>query len=269
MLLIPGGTFLLGSSVTDPGHQEDETPRVIVDIAAFAMSRYEITLGEYKRFVEATGYVDESICLSIQDNGGWAHDLEKSWQNPGFDQNDDHPVVCVSWNSAKAYIAWINEQSSSEQYRLLTESEWEYAARAGSTSVYWWGNNEDDFCKLTNGVDQSAQVRFPNWERAGKCDDGYVFTAPVGSYASANAFGVEDMIGNVWEWVSDCYADNYINKPRDGTAQTIEPCDKRVMRGGAWGDYGAFYLRSAYRGAWNPQQSFTNLGLRVAKTVSN
>lgn len=267
MVRITGGTFLLGSDAMDPGHQEDETPQVEVSISTFAVSRYEVTLKEFKAFIKATGYIDETVCLSMQDNGFWDYDPEKSWKNPGFEQTDDHPVTCLSWNTANAYVDWLNEQSSTEQYRLLTESEWEYAARAGSSSVYWWGDREDDFCNRTNGVDQSTQAKFPGWNRAGMCDDGYVFTAPVGHYQSPNAYGVEDMVGNVWEWVSDCYVDNYKDKPRNGMPQTVEQCEKRVIRGGAWGDTGSFYLRSAYRGAWTPEQSFTNLGLRVAKTL--
>ena len=267
MVLIPSGKFLLGSDETDPGHQTDETPQIEVSISSFAISKHEITLGEFRAFVDATGYEDKSICLSMQKNGYWGHDPEKSWRKPGFEQTDSHPVVCVSWKAAHDYIKWLNDQSGSNEYRLLTESEWEYAARAGSSTVYWWGDNEDEFCNVTNGVDQSAQSRFSGWVRAGKCNDGYIFTAPVGHYQSPNDFGVEDLVGNVWEWVSDCYAKSYKTKPRNGSAYDSEPCEKRVMRGGAWGDHGSFYLRSAYRGAWNPEQSFTNLGLRVAKIL--
>lgn len=268
MVYIPSGTFLLGSKEADPGHQEDESPQIAVSVPEFSVSRFEVTVGQFKNFVEATGYQDETVCLSMQENGGWGHDLETSWRSPGFEQDDDHPVVCISWRAANDYIAWLNERSDTEHYRLLSESEWEYAARAGSTTTYWWGDNENDFCELTNGVDRSARARFPNWVRAGDCDDGFVFTAPVGHYQSPSAFGVEDMVGNVWEWVSDCYADSYAYKPRDGSAyETDEDCERRVIRGGAWGDHGAFYLRSAYRGAWEPTQSFTNLGLRVARTT--
>lgn len=268
MISISSGTFLLGSGPNEPGSQTDERPQKEIAISEFAISRFEITYGQFRAFVEDVDYKDESICLSMEESGGWAHDPNRNWQNPGFEQDPDHPVVCLSWKAAIDYVAWLNKQSNSDDYRLLTESEWEYAARAGSTSVYWWGNNEDDFCGVTNGVDRSAQTRFPSWVRAGKCDDGFVFTAPVGIYNQPNAFGVEDMVGNVWEWVSDCYVDNYISKPTDGAAQNEEgACERRVMRGGAWGDYGAFYLRSAYRGAWDPAQSFTNLGLRVAKST--
>lgn len=269
MIVIPSGTFLIGSDASEPGHIEDESPQVEVNISRFAASKFEVTLGQFKSFIDATGYADETVCLSMQENGGWGYDPEKSWENPGFEQDANHPVTCVSWNTANAYVKWLNEQSAPGQYRLLSESEWEYAARAGSTTTYWWGDDEDDFCEVTNGVDQMAQSRFPNWPRAGNCSDGFVFTAPVGHYQSPNAFGAEDMVGNVWEWVSDCYADSHVNKPRDGMPQTAEACEKGVMRGGAWGDHGSFYLRSAYRGAWDRGQSFTNLGFRVAKTLEN
>lgn len=266
MVLVPSGSFEIGSDPSSPGHISDEAPQKTVTLDAFWASQHEITVGQYKAFVEATGYVGDGICLVMPEVGGWVHDPEADWSNPGFEQADDHPAVCVSWNGAQAYVAWLNEITGDTKYRLLSESEWEYAARAGSTTTYWWGEDEDAFCDFTNGVDQSARAQFPAWERSGNCDDGFVFTAPVGHYGAPNPFGLEDMVGNVWEWVDDCYVASFDGLPSDGRPQMPETCERRVLRGGAWGDYGSFYLRSAYRGAFVPEWAFTNLGFRVARS---
>ena len=268
MVQIEGGTLLLGSPADEPGHIEDEGPQQRITVAPFAVSRFEITVGQYATFVEATGYDADPRCLVMGENGSWNYDPEASWRNPGFVQDSNHPVVCVNWNDVNAYIVWLNKQSPDRQFRLLSESEWEYAARAGSTTPYWWGDVEDDFCQYTNGADVTARAAYPGWPRTGDCNDGFRYTAPVGHFESPNGFGVEDMVGNVWEWVADCYVDNYATHPKDGTPITNADCEKGVFRGGAWGDHGSFYLRTAYRGAWDRSMSFSNIGFRVAVSGS-
>ena len=269
MIELPAGAFAFGSPEDEDGHQVDETPLRDVRVPAFALGRYEVTVGEYRRFIADTGYTPPFGCLVTQTTGGWAYDPEGSWNNPGFEQDETHPVVCVSWNDAKAYVAWLNTQDGSARYRLPSETEWEYAARAGGSSAYAWGENEGDFCTFTNGADASARAVYQEWPRTGACDDGFVHTAPVGHFAKPNAFGVEDIIGNVWEWVEDCYTATHADNPGNGSAvqATNQPCEKRVMRGGAFGDYGSFYLRTAYRGAWDGSQSFSNIGFRVARSA--
>ena len=262
MITVPGGQFLMGSDK----FQEDEQPVKTINIKTFRISRFEITVAEYRKFIEETGYVEQSKCLAMGENGSWYESEVASWLNPGFAQQENHPVVCVSHLGAKAYIAWLNKQRKNEPpYRLLSESEWEFAARAGTKSTYWWGENEEDFCKYTNGADALAFERFPQWLKAGKCVDGHIYTAPVGYYKRPNLFGVEDMVGNVWEWVEDCYVDNYSNLPTNGAPLAMKQCEKHVFRGGAWGDYGSFYLRTGYRGAWHSASAFSNLGFRVAQ----
>ena len=263
LVAVPSGTFLLGTPPDESGRVEDEGPQKRIAIAAFAVSRYEITRGEFAQFVAATDYNDHSGCLVMGDNSRWVFDPDASWHNPGFAQDDNHPVVCVTTDAAEAYVAWLNHQSGADAYRLLSESEWEYVARAGSTTPYWWGEVEDDFCRFANGVDQSAATEFPGWIRAGNCNDGNLYTAAVGRYR-ANPFGLYDTAGNVWEWVADCYVDHYATHPDDGAPVVIDRCDKRVMRGGGWADYGSFYLRTGYRGAWSGAQPFGNIGFRVA-----
>jgi formylglycine-generating enzyme required for sulfatase activity len=266
MVVVPKGNYLIGSAEFN----EDEQPQKQIFIGEFSVSRFEITVAEYRLFSEQVGYKEKVPCLVMGESGSWYHNEEASWDRPGFEQEDDHPVVCISWQGAKAYIDWLNSKldSSATQFRLLTESEWEYAARAGSKTSYWWGQNENDFCVYTNGADALSFDQYPQWALTGECNDGHLYTAPVGFYHKPNAFNLEDMVGNVWEWVEDCYVDNYQALPANGQAQMTNPCEKRVFRGGAWGDYGSFYLRSSYRGAWAGAGAFSNLGFRVARNVA-
>lgn len=261
---IEAGVFQLGSPESEAGHQEDEGPQVRVDVPAFQIARYEVTVGQYREFIEDSGYVPEFGCLVLQGDGPWEYDPDGGWNNPGFAQEDDHPVVCVSWNDAQAYVRWLNQSNAYLRFRLPSEAEWAFAAKAGGTTPYWWGEKEGDFCSYTNGADAVARAQYPSWPMTGACEDGFVHTAPVGHYSRPNAFGVEDMVGNVWEWTADCYVATHSQNPADGTAVERPDCEKRVMRGGAWGDYGSFYLRTAYRGAWDGSQAFSNLGFRVA-----
>lgn len=266
MIEVPAGSFLFGSPETEAGRTDDEGPQTTVSLKRFAVSQFEITRGQYQAFVTATHYQTEDICLSLQENGSWGYNPELNWQTPGFEQTDDHPVVCVSWRDVTAYIDWLNAQATDASYRLLTESEWEYAARGGTTSTYWWGENQAEFCKYTNGGDLLAGEAYSAWDRAGKCSDGYLYTAPVGAYKIANAFGLYDMVGNVWEWVADCYQPSLSSAYFSEKSVPEQDCEKRSVRGGAW-DYSPLYLRTAYRGAWNPTQGFSNFGFRVAKTL--
>ena len=213
LVKIPAGTFVLGSPQDEPGHVQDEGPQKKITVGAFAVSRYEVTVGQYATFVEATNYEDNAGCFVMSNSGAqqgkWRFDPEATWRTPGFPQADDHPVTCISADAADAYVTWLNDSAGVTAYRLLSESEWEYAARAGSTTPYWWGEIEEDFCRYANGVDQTARAAYPGWQRSGPCDDGHLFTAPVGSYGQANPFGLYDTAGNVWEWVADCYVDHY------------------------------------------------------------
>ncbi len=268
MVLVPGGHFTLGSSPSEDGHIADEAPQRAITLQPFAVSRHEITRGEFARFAEAVGHQNDPGCLVMSETGGWIYDPEASWREPGFEQTDAHPVVCLSWATAQAYVRWLNTETGTERYRLLTEAQWEYAARAGSTTAFWWGDDKHQSCRWTNGADAGARAVYPGWLLTADCEDGFIYTAPVGHFNQPNGFGVEDMVGNVWEWVEDCYVDTYATMAEDGSAQQVDgDCERRVMRGGAWGDYGAQYLRSAYRGAWRPDIGFSNLGLRVAKSV--
>jgi formylglycine-generating enzyme required for sulfatase activity len=198
----------------------------------------------------------------------WKINASRNWRTPVFDQTDSHPVVCVSWGDAKSYIEWLSEKTG-RQYRLQSESEWEYAARAATSTMRPWGDDRDNKagCAYANGADLTAKEKFSGW-RTMDCRDGQVYSASIGSY-SANAFGLADMIGNVWEWVEDCWNDSYEGeeRPDDGSAWTSEGCTGRVLRGGSWAS-GPENLRSAVR-YWIASVNGGNIiGFRVARTLS-
>jgi len=263
--VVPAGSFTMGSPASESERGNDEGPQHQVRIGkAFAIGKFEVTVGEFRRFVQAAGYSAGGSCWV--DPGGtedWKDTPGYGWDNPafsGYRQSDRDPVVCVNWNDAQAYISWLFQQTG-KQYRLLTEAEWEYAARAGTTSAYPWGSSSDAGCGDANGADQSAKRRYPGWPTL-SCDDGQVFTAAVGSYR-ANRFGLYDMIGNVWEWTEDCYQ-SYSGAPSDGSA-VGGSCEWRVLRGGSWGSNQA--LRSAFRDLGPPVHRGDVSGFRLARTL--
>ena len=229
MIIVPSGTFTMGSPADEPSRWMDEGPQHQVNIRSFAVGKHEVTRGQFAAFVDATEY-----------------DAGNCWRNPGFTQTDTHPVVCVSWNDAKAYINWLLAKSG-RQYRLLTEAEWEYVARAGTTTAYHFG-----------ATISPSQANYNNTE-----------TVVVGSYP-ANAFGLHDVHGNVWEWVEDCWHNNYNGAPSDGSAWTsncYDENDVRVLRGGAHRG-GPSDLRSAIRLWKNVRSRFSDRGFRIARTLS-
>ncbi|MGD9816230.1 MAG: SUMF1/EgtB/PvdO family nonheme iron enzyme [Hyphomonadaceae bacterium] len=217
-----------------------------VSVAAFAAGRYEVTRGQFAAFVRATGRTPANNCFTDRDNNGsWEQDANGTWRDPGFAQTDDHPVVCVSWDDAQAYVAWLNAQTRGG-YRLLSEAEWEYAARAASTSVYPWGATASRD-NANYGLDACCRGFASGRDR-------WVNTAPVGQFP-ANGFGLSDTSGNVQEWTGDC---------REASGQM---CTLRAIRGGGWGSTPQA-LRPADR-SWNgPAIRGSDLGFRVARTLN-
>ena len=260
LVVVPSGSFMMGSPASEEGRWDDEGPVRRVTIAEpFAVGVHEVTRGEFARFVSATGRSMGDSCWTRED-GEWESRSGRHWRSPGFRQGDDHPVVCVSWNDARAYVNWLSG-ATGESYRLLSESEWEYAARSGTSTARYWGESESGQCRYANGADASTDF---DW-RTG-CDDGYSRTAPVGSFA-ANVFGLHDMSGNVFEWVEDCWNGSYAGAPGDGSAWESGNCSARVLRGGSW-NVSPRGLRSAVRGGYGTD--FRNLycGFRVARTLA-
>lgn len=275
MIALPVATFLMGSPASEPGRQEDEddTPGpggnpVSVAIARpFAIGKYEVTRGQFAAFVKATGYRVEPGCYAREGRRQLRPEL--SWTAPGFEQDDRHPAACVSWRDAVAYVRWLSATTAAG-YRLLTEAEWEYAARGGSTGRFGFGDKDVDICKYGNGADLTSREADPDW-LAALCRDGFRFTAPVGSFMP-NEFGLYDMHGNVWEWVEDCQSESlrHLSRPEaSGTAGANRWCASdtpRILRGGSWSDPPQ-RLRSAARIAGPPGVRDYIVGFRVARTL--
>ena len=266
LVVVPAGEFLMGSDRRDDESDDDERPRHRVRVERFALGVHEVTKDEYGAFVAATGRGSGDRCYSMDGDGRWDWREEASWRSPGYSQAGDHPVVCVNWEDAQAYAAWLSAQTG-RAYRLPSEAEWEYAARAGTTTRRYWGDDPDEQCAYGNGADRTAKRRFGGWTVA-DCTDGALWTAPVGAFL-ANPFGLHDMLGNVWEWVEDCWHGDYEDAPRDGSAWTRgDDCGRRVLRGGSW------FRRSGGPPLGRPRQvrcrgtgSAESVGFRVAGTL--
>ncbi len=263
MVVLPAGTFNMGSSPAEkswavthgatPDSVSDESPQHSASLRSFALGKYDVTRGQYAAFVRETGYSAGDGCG--HDGEKWDKQAGVSWRNPGFNQTARDPVVCVSWHDARAYISWLNGKlrprgsaSADGPYRLPSESEWEYAARAGSTSRLWW--SDDD----TRAADYA-------WYKGNS--GGH--THPVGS-KSANPFGLYDMAGNVWQWTQDCYVESYANAPTDGSAVEVADTCMRVDRGGSW-YYASWLLRAATRERNPSNYRDLIMGFRVAKSL--
>ena len=179
--------------------------------------------------------------------------------------------MCLSWNNSKAFVAWIARKTG-KPYRLLTEAEWEYAARGDTKPVpytrYFFGDDELDLCLYGNGMDHTAKTTIKanqDWPFAA-CSDGYAYAAPVGSF-KPNGFGLYDMIGNAWQMTEDCYHDNYNGAPTDGSAWITGECERRTGRGGGWSVFPK-NLHTTIRGRSLPEKQFTGSGLRLARTLN-
>jgi formylglycine-generating enzyme required for sulfatase activity len=250
MVVVPAGEFVMGSSQAESGHK-DEKPQHTVRIARpFAVSKYEVMFREWDACTAA------GQCPAAADDGYG---------------RDNYPAINVSWTDAQGFVAWLSAKSG-QRYRLLSEAEWEYAARAGTTTAWFWGPEEDSFgsrkaCEYANTHDASSQAAHPLYVwSAHKCDDGYAEHAPTGRY-KPNAWGLHDMLGNVREWVQDCHQEGYAGAPEDGSVRPhAGACEKRVVRGGAWVD-GPSTCRSAYRYAEEESLRNYQVGLRVAREL--
>ena len=265
MVVMPAGSFLMGSPPGEAGRNADEGPQRRVTIARpFAVGKFEVTRGEFATFVRESGRSIGDRC-DTGEGGLWLERAGGSFRNPRYAQDDRHPAVCVSWEDATAFVAWVSRKTG-KAYRLLTEAEWEYAARAGTTTRYHFGDGERDLCTYGNVADLTAKGKYKrvDWTIA-NCRDGYLNTAPVGSFRS-NAFGLHDLHGNVLEWVQDCWNDNYSGAPSDGSAWSTGDCSRRVRRGGSWAYGFPEVLRSASRYAGSPDDRFDDIGFRVGRT---
>jgi formylglycine-generating enzyme required for sulfatase activity len=291
LVRIPSGEFMMGSDESLESLEKtfplmagrrleelnDEAPVHRVRITRdFYLGRTEVTVGQFRKFLALSGYVPESI---TDGTGGYGYNAQYvakkgprgeqfdgrnprySWSDPGFLQTDAHPVVNVTWNDTQALAKWLSK-TEGRRYRLPTEAEWEYAARAGTRTRYQHGDDPQGLTQVANVFDATARPlwsAFASYALPG--NDGYAFTAPVASFAP-NAFGLYDMHGNAWEWTSDLYGENYYAQspledpkgPREGGAY--------VRRGGSWHSW-PLYLRSSFRN-WNtPESRYTLVGMRL------
>ena len=234
-------------------------------ISRYAFGRYEVTRGQFARFVDETGHETGSCAYWDVEAAEVKWGDDRNWRNPGFEQADDHPVTCVSWDDAQAYVDWLS-RTTGERYRLPSEAEWEYAARAGTTTRYFWGDDADSGCSFANGHDVTGRrVNKFAWTSL-SCDDAYAHTAPVGIF-DANGFGLHDMTGNVWEWVEDRWHESYEGAPKDASPWIEGNNSARVLRGGSWGNSPS-YLRSAYRIRVEPDFRNDDIGFRVSRTLT-
>lgn len=272
MIVLPAGSVVIGSPQSEASRNRDEGPQREIAVQAFAVGRYEVTLGQYEALVRATDQPVSGNCVTDRrQRGNWIEDPETTLRDPGFAQGDDHPVVCVSWDDAQAYVDWINTRTGGG-YRLLGEAEWEYAAR-GVTSVpadratYPWGADPAQGCPFANGFDQTALAHYAGsidvsayrvFDPIG-CGDGWLKTAPMGSLLP-NGFGLFDMIGNVGEWIAGCYALAHNAQPAAGD------CERRLSKGGAWGSL-ANNLRPADRLPRPGSLRDDSIGFRVARNL--
>ena len=269
MVAVVGGVFKMGSGAQKqvPANSDGvsteytyrERPEHDVRVPSFAAGRYAVTKGEFAAFVRASGYRtdaergDGCWMWTVKE---WRKDATSNWRKVGFTQRDDHPVVCVSWNDTQAYIQWLN-RISGKSYRLLSEAEREYAARGGTQTAFWWGD----------GITTSQANYNGNYIYNGSPKGEYrQATVPVNSF-SANPFGLYNVHGNVWEWVQDCWNENYVGAPTDGSAWAAGCSDNmRVLRGGSWYLYPAD-LRSTYREWDSPGNRSSGSGFRVARDL--
>ena len=244
MVVVPAGSFMMGS---EKGDSDEKPVHQVTFEQPFAVGKYEVTFAEW------------DACVA----GGGCNGYRPSDEGWGRGRR---PVINVSWKDAQAYVRWLSEETG-EAYRLLSEAEWEYVARAGTRTARYWGEREAGQCRYANGADRTAKRYNDSWTVA-ECDDGHYRTAPVGSYA-ANGFGLHDVLGNVWEWTGDCWNGSYAGAPSNGGAWERGDCDLRVRRGGSWSST-PWYLRSAnrFRDTVGNRSYVYGLGVRLARTLT-
>jgi formylglycine-generating enzyme required for sulfatase activity len=272
LVYIPPGKFLMGSPESEPGREAQEIQHAVELTKGFYLGAHEVTVGQFKQFVADTKYQTDG-----ERDGKGAYGANEAgeikemharftWKTPGFEQSNDHPVVDVSWQDAKAFCKWLSEKER-KNYRLPTEAEWEYACRAGTKTAYVHGDDPEGLATVGNGADATARAKFSGWSIGIKGKDGNLFTAPVGQF-NANPFGLYDMHGNVWEWCEDWYEPN--SYPKEKQINPTGPAEgkAKVQRGGGWSS-DAKRLRSAARVGRGPSAyRGCYLGFRVVSEKS-
>ena len=265
MVRIPAGSFTMGASLEEEarfGYPEAQRGRAfplrkVTLNRGFAVAAYPVTVAEFRFFVDETGYKTEDSCYTQHEvEGHFIYENVRgySWRSPGFSQGDNHPVVCVSWYDAVAYADWLTKKTG-HPYSLPNEAQYEYAARGGTTTSFFWGDDRDArACEYSNQPDLDQARALGNVptgpEYRFQCSDGYAWTSPVGTY-KPNPFGLYDMFGNIWEWAADCWNDNLKGAPVDGSTWKAGDCDAHPSRGGSYGNA----VFSTYAGVRAPRDA--------------
>lgn len=271
---VPAGEFIMGSSdteteaagVSESFARRERPQRRIALKADFGLGVYPVSRGEFRRYVEATGHAPEIGCTVFDsEQGSFVVDPSLSWTDPGFPQDDTHPVVCVSRDDSLRYLDWL-AKTTDASYRLPSEAEWEYAARAGTQTAQPWEGGLAAACEHANAADRS-RLNEPHLPPLLNCDDGWPFTSPVGAFP-ANAYGVADQIGNVREWVADCFSETLSPLPSDGKPYLRDDCPQHSLRGVSF-DYPVNQLRAAVRYRYPADVRYPNVGFRVARDIVN
>lgn len=275
MVVVPIGSVAIGSYETEAYRRSGERPKQHVTIAKpFALSKTETTLRQFRQFAVETGYVGEPAIFRGQlyegcnffDGNGYGYVRNHNWDNPGYPQREEEPVVCVSWSDAAAFAEWLSDKTG-RTYRLPSTVEFEYAMRAGSETPWTWGTDPSEACEHANIGDETLARQWP--KRASfNCDDGHLFLASVGKF-KANGFGLHDMLGNAWEWTNDCWHDDLRDAPLDGSSWMEEAggdCDARVPKGGGWIS-GPAWARASVRSKDGANYRSFMLGFRLAAEI--
>jgi formylglycine-generating enzyme required for sulfatase activity len=270
MLAIPAGQFELGTGRKLRVNTEvpaELTPVAIRIERPFALGRFEVTRREYRAFVLATHRTTRAKCRTWVDSRQGFADLTIAWDEPNVPARptDRHPATCVDWHDAAAYAAWL-AQKTGKPYRLPSEVEWEYAAKAGTRTLRPWGNDPNQGCEHANSFDLDAAARRALAWKPAACRDGFSDIAPVGSL-KPNRFGLHDMIGNVWEWIADCSTLTYVGRPTDQRAWVWDGgCKRRIQRGGGW-ITAPDRSRSSFHGDGDDEDRADFAGFRVARDL--
>jgi formylglycine-generating enzyme required for sulfatase activity len=264
-ILLPPGKFIMGSPTGEGAREANEVQHEVTLSKPFFLGIHDVTRGQFRRFVEETGYVTDAESDHRGSNrldpvtGAWKNDPGLTWRSPSFPQADDHPVVMVSWNDAIKYAEWLS-QKHGRSYRLPTEAEWEYACRAGTRTKFYFGDDGNAMVRFGNAADASfRKVTVKKW--GAKADDGYGFTAPVGHF-QPNAFGLYDMHGNVWQWCADQIGDYATGSVTDPMLTSGN--GGRVLRGGSWYSDPPI-ARAAHRYWYGQSDRLCDAGFRLAE----
>jgi formylglycine-generating enzyme required for sulfatase activity len=267
LTVLAAGEFVMGSPKREPGRLDREGPQRSVSVRAFAIGRFEITHDEWE------------ACIKCTEIAGFrAAEDAAPLTKIGCDRLGDQgygrgrkPLINASWDDAQGYVRWLNMMTSgnlAKPYRLLSEAEWEYAARAGTQTAYPWGNEAERTCEFANVMTPKTNETYSKFEGdvVADCEDGHIDTAPAGSF-KPNPFGLYDMHGNVWEWVAECFQPSLSDHPVTGGPILSGDCTQRVLRGGSW-YLGPQGNRSAFRLTYRTSGRHIDFGFRIARTLT-